>query len=73
MDLQNCLNFQRELLNLPPTVTQWQTLHNVTETLQKRFQPKEICMQGKNNKREGRNQICKIKSYREKKEQKKQQ
>ena len=33
MDLQNCLNFQRELLYLPPTVTQWQTLHNVTETL----------------------------------------
>lgn len=43
MDLQNCLNFQRELLNLPPTVTQWQTL-------QKRYQPKEICMQEKNNK-----------------------
>lgn len=33
MDLQNCLNFQRELLYLPPTVNQWQTLHNVTETL----------------------------------------
>lgn len=33
MDLQNCLNFQRELLYLPPTVTQWQTLHNVTETI----------------------------------------
>lgn len=32
MDLQNCLNFQRELVYLPPTVTQWQTLHNVTET-----------------------------------------
>lgn len=26
MDLQNCLNFQRELLYLPPTVTQWQRL-----------------------------------------------
>lgn len=33
MDLQNCLNFQRELLYLPPTVNQWQTLHDVTETL----------------------------------------
>lgn len=33
MDLQNCLNFQRELLYLPPTGNQWQTLHNVTEKL----------------------------------------
>lgn len=32
MDLQNCLNFQRKFLYLPPTVTQWQKLHNVTET-----------------------------------------
>jgi len=54
MDLQNCLNFQRELVYLPPTVTQWQTLYNVTETFptqNKKEQKKKHAGEKKNRKK----------------------